>query len=192
MLIAVRRGTAYRRVKATSPSRRALVVEGSLVALVVAVFVVAGFSVASALWGSRVPLRYGGPRPSAEFTQWLALKIAIEQTVTSTLDVWLIIGLAVACAVALLVSLNRTTIRSAVTLTVIALSAVVLSFGSLVSFLQFVLTSIAPSFPIGLGTQLLEIGVVAFLLFLAYGDRGSVPNIAPSDLNSDSLDPARG
>jgi hypothetical protein len=126
-------------------------------------------------------LRYGGPKPSAEFDQWLAIKTSVEHTVSVTLGLWLAIGLVVACAVAAMAASRRGTVRQTITLVVIASSAVVFSFGSLLSFLQFVLTSIARSFPLGLGTEMAEIGLMIVLLVVASGTRSTVSRIPGPD-----------
>jgi hypothetical protein len=190
--MAVRRGTTRTSADRSAPSTALRLAHGALAAVVVAAFAGGGFAALSALWDSRIPLRYGGPKPSAEFDQWSAIKTSVEHTVTVTLDVWLVIGVVVACAVALLVSSRRATARRSMALTLVAVSAVVLSFVSLVSFLQIVLPSIAPSYPIGLGTEVAEIGLVVLLLVLASGKRTIVSIVPGPDITSDLLDRARG
>ncbi|HEY1529999.1 MAG TPA: hypothetical protein VGF80_04235 [Galbitalea sp.] len=161
----------------SSPRIAARLARALLAALVVAAIVGAGFAAASRLWDTRIPLRYGGHKPSAEFDQWFAVKTQVEHSVSVTLALWLVIGIVVAFAVALMASSRRGTLRQTITLLVVASSAVVFSFGSLLSFLQFVLTSIAPSFPLGLGTELAEIGLVIVLLVVASGKRETVSSI---------------
>jgi hypothetical protein len=190
--LAVRRRRERLNVNLSSQRIVERMVQGTLATLVVAVIVGVGFAALSALWDSRTPLGYGGPKPSAEFDQWLAIKTSVEHTVSVTLDLWLATGLIVACAIAVMTSSHRATLRQTITLTVVALCAVVISFGSLLSFLQFVLTSIAPSFPIGLGTEAAEIGLVVLLLVLAGGKQTSAPLGTGSDVTVDVSGYAQG
>jgi hypothetical protein len=67
----------------------------------------------------------------------------------------------------------------------------VISFATLLSFLQFVLPSIAPSFPIGLGTEVAEIGLVVLLLVMASRVRAGGRVVTGSNINVDLIGRAR-
>ena len=161
---------------------------GATAGIVVTITVGAAFVGASALWASRAPLYFRGPITNSnrgEYEQWLALKASGEQLVTVILGVWLAVGLVVACAVVLSSVSRQSTLRRTVMLGIGAMSVVVLTFGLLMSFLQLMLPSIAPSFPIMLATEVAQIGLIVVVLVLASRPQHEDPTTRAQDLGID-------
>ena len=153
---------------------------GVVAGFAVTTAVCAGFLSASLLWASRTHLYFPGPITDinrGEYEQWQELKASGEQLVAATLGAWLALGLVVACAVALSSASRRSTLRRTVMLGVGAMAVVVVSFGLLLSFLQLMLPSIAPSFPVVVATEAIQIGLILVVLIVTRKPR-TVPDLS--------------
>jgi hypothetical protein len=179
---------------AESPTQRtgARRVRGLLAALTLAVLAWAAFAMAFILWSDRPAFRFGSTITMPQLRQTLAINASIAQSVAVSLGVWLAFAVIAAIIVAVFSMGRRSTLRRSITLALVALGAMALSFGSLVSYIYLVFGSRAPGPPINLLTEVAQVGLVVALIVVAIRQRLGASVASHSDVAVDLLGSAHG
>ena len=172
-------------------STAARIRQGTLAALIVAVLVYAAFAGASILWHSRPAFRFGTTITMAQLHQVLAFNASIDQSVAVSLSLWLAVGVFIACVVAVLSVIHRSTLRGTITLVLVALGAMALSFGSLISYVLLTFWG-EPGPPINLVTEVAQVALVIALLVVAIGQRLDTSVALEPEVTADLVGSAHG
>jgi hypothetical protein len=158
--------------------------------LVVAVTVALGFADTITMWAARTPLVFGDAFAAAnraEFEEWLTLKVRFEDMVSTVFGTWIIVGIAIAVAIAASGLSRRSTARRSVTLAVGVLCLILVSYGGLVIFLQLATPTITPSVPVDLVMLVGRIGLIALVLVMVGRAPGHNNVIFAQDVRDDTV-----
>ncbi|HEY8914188.1 hypothetical protein [Lacisediminihabitans sp.] len=156
------------------PRSRSLLLS-ALGGFVVAAVFVLGFADASIVWAARAPLRFNlafTDANRATFEDWLTLKVKFEDLVATMLSAWLIVGLVIACVLALSGFNRHSNPRRVKALSLAVVCLALLSYGAVVGFLKLAESSVAPTLPVDVVMLVARWGLVAIVLVLVGGVRG--------------------
>ncbi|MGV8858269.1 hypothetical protein [Rhodoglobus sp.] len=178
-LVAVACRVAWRELRPAepTPSRRMrpeLLLASVAGGLIVATAAIVGFLHASALWDARTPLMFGLPFTESNrafFEDWMTHEVQFESQVTTVLRVWIVIGVAGAVVVALFGLGRWATIRRVLALSFGALSLVLLSYGSILVFLNLGSSDVAVTQPVELLTIIARWTLVLLIVAMVGGER---------------------
>jgi len=140
----------------------------------VAAGIVLGWADASSLWAARMPLKFNLELTDSNrvvFEDWLTLKLSFETLVSTLLGSWLIIGLFIACLVALTGFSRLATPRRVAALSLAVFCVAMLSYGAIVGFLALAESSLAPTLPVDVVLLVARWGLVAIILVMVTGVR---------------------
>ncbi|MDQ1579926.1 MAG: hypothetical protein QOD05_701 [Microbacteriaceae bacterium] len=158
------------------PERRARrLFYSTLGGLVVAASVALGFADAVAQWAARTPLFFGYAFTNSNralFEEWLTLKVRGEDLVSDVLGVWVVVGVAAACAVAAAGLSRRATVRRSTALSLGVLCVILVSYGGIVTFLRLMTPSVTATVPVDLVMLVGRWGLIVLVLIMVGRMRG--------------------
>ena len=143
--------------------------------LLVAAAVALGFAHAVATWAARPPLLFGlafTESNRAAFEDWLTLQVQSEDLISIVLGVWLAIGIIGALILALSGLSRWMTIRRLITVSLGALCLFLLSYGSVLGFLNMASNHVGTTAPVELLLLIGRWGLVVAVLVMVGGMRG--------------------
>ncbi|MGJ8721340.1 MAG: hypothetical protein ACSHW9_05785 [Salinibacterium amurskyense] len=182
VLVAVACRVAWRELRPAeqAPSRRIrpkLLLASVAGGLLVAAAAIVGFLHATALWDARTPLVFELPFTESNrafFEDWMTLKVQFESQVTTVLGLWIVIGVVSAVTVALFGLSRWATIRRVMALSFGALSLVLLSYGSILVFLNLGSSDVAVTQPVELWMLVARWTLVALIVLVVGGERNTM------------------
>lgn len=158
--------------------------------LLVAVTVALAFADTVAMWAARTPLFFGYAFTIANralFEEWLTLKIQGEDLVSNVLGVWVVAGMAAACAVAATGLSRGSSVRRSTVLSVGVLCVILMSYGGIVSFLWIMTPSVTPTVPVDLVMLVGRWGIIAVVLISVGRGSGHNSFVSAQDVRQDGI-----